>query len=245
MRTSDQQRLQVLRRVRDFLQPMAGEPRLAVAYGDLEATIERLEQEGGRQDLHARRARRGTDDAARLARTLRQDLMRPLAQLVRAVAPDAQRQELPGDKVLSVPRGRSRQGLLVVAQGLHDLAKPHEAQLTAAGLPAGHLADLQRAAAALKVALDARAQDYLQRASATTSMRAGARRAVQLLRLLDALVEPMLRDDPGRYRAWKQARRLPRRPTADGLPTPAGDGEAPATLPAIPARVAEEVHKAA
>jgi hypothetical protein len=261
MKSTNRNRLLVLRRVRDFLQPMANEPKLAIAYGELEGLVTRLEREGGRQDLHERRARRGTDDVIALARTLRDDLLRPVLQLARALAPDAVAKELPGGRALFLPRSRNQQALLLVASGFHDMAKPYEDRLTAAGLPAGHLAELQRAAVALKAAIDARAQDYLQRSSAVSMAQADGRRAVQIIRLLDSLVVPMLRNDPGRLKAWQQAIRLPRtsapvdgatapvRPIAPLAPTaaPATPPEAIAPIaPTAPiAAPAQEVSKAA
>lgn len=89
MRISDKNRLQVLRRVRDYLQPLAKDPALAVSYAELEGVIVRLTDEGARQDGHRRQAKIGTDTVELPAATLRNDLLRPVVHLVKIVTPDA------------------------------------------------------------------------------------------------------------------------------------------------------------
>lgn len=208
MDSTQKNRLQVLRRIRDFLKPMAEEPSLKTILVELDGVIDRMTEQGNRQDSHGRQARIGTDNVAVLAHTLRMDLLRPVMQLVRTVAPDAITTGLPGSKSLRLPETRDRQGLITAANGVYQTAKPYEEKLTEAGLPKEHLAKLLAGATALREAIDARAQNVLQRGAAGGSATAEARRAVQLVRLIDTLVVPLLRGDGGQLRAWASAKRM-------------------------------------
>ncbi len=208
MRVTDRKRLQVLRRVRDFLKPMAEEPTLSTVLAELDALIARMTVESNLQDSHDRQAKIGADQVSALARTLRIDLLRPVLHLVRSVAPDAFNSGLPGVSSLTLPKSEDRQGLITAANGVYDVAKPYEVRLTAAGLPKDHLARLQAGSDALRDAIDARAQSVLRRGAAGTSTIAASRRSGQLIRLIESLVAPLLRGDAGKLRAWSAAKRL-------------------------------------
>jgi len=222
MNTIQKNRLQVLRRVRDFLKPMAEEAALAAVLVELDGVIDRMTEEGNRQDAHARQAKNGTGHVSALAHELRSDLLRPVLQLVKTVAPDAFASGFPGSESLALPETRDRQGLITAANGVYATAKPYEAKLTAAGLPKEHLARLQAGAIALREAIDERAQSMLKRGAARSSATAESKRAVQLLRLIDTLVVPLLRRDAGKLSAWASAKRMGYRVV--GTSVPAGDG---------------------
>jgi len=222
MKTQHKARLQMLRRVRDFLQPMAGDPALAAPVAELEGVIERLTLQSRRQETHHRQAKHGTQSIETLTRNLRQDLVLPVALLVRTMLPDAVPQ-VPGTRALSVPRGRDREGLINAAKGLHDVALPHEERLVAAGLPKGHLAQLLAGAEALRAAVDGRAQVLLQRASSGSLAASEVVRATTLVRLIHSLVRPRFRGDPGLTAAWQQARRVVSVSVSAGTPTTEGD----------------------
>lgn len=208
MDTIQKKRLQVFRRVRGFLTPMAEEPTLRAVFAELESAIERMTVEGTRQDRHARQARIGTDRVAVLARTLRSDLLRPVVQLVKTVLPDTVASGLPATASMTLPKAKDRQGLITAAAGLYETAKAYEDKLTAAGLPKEHLARLLAGSEALREALDARAQSLLQRGAAVSSAQSEGQRAGRLLQLIDLLVQPLIRGDAGQLRAWAAAKRL-------------------------------------
>lgn len=241
MRNTDKNRLQVLRRVRDYLQPMAKDPALTGAYAELEGVIVRLTDEGARQDGQRRQAKIGTDTVMSLAATLRNDLLRPVVHLVKIVTPDAVPTGLPSSKPFNLPRSMDFEGLLTVAKGFHDTAKPYEDKLTAAGLPKDHLSRMLVGSDALKAAIDARAQNVLQRAAAGSSAIAQGKRAVQVLRLVDSLVQPLIRGDVGKQRGWAQAKRIGRATASvvepASLPVVGGTPTSDVTQPVVPATV--------
>ncbi len=208
MDSIQKKRLQVFRRVRDFLKPMAEEPTIRASFAELESVIERMTAEATRQDIHERQAKIGTDQVAVLARALRLDLLRPVLQLVKSVVPDVTTSELPASASLTLPKAKDRQGLITAATGLYETAKPYEAKLTAAGLPKDHLARLLAGSVALREAIDARAQNMLQRGAAVSTAQSEGQRAGRLLRLIDSLVQPLTRGDAGKVRAWGAAKRL-------------------------------------
>lgn len=208
MRAVDKNRLQVLRRVRDFLKPMAEDPKLSGVFAELEVVIARATAEGERQERLERQARSATVSINALAQELRDDLLHPLSRLVRKVARGAQVEGQPIEIALALPRQRDHEGLIAAANAIHTLAKPYEAQLIAAGLPKELLGELPRVTAALKTAIDARAQDYLNRSHAAAQGQAEGRNASELLRFTNALMRKQVRKDPALRKAWEQAKRL-------------------------------------
>jgi len=239
MRGTERNRLQVLRRVRDFLKPWAEEPTLKAALLELDGVIERMTGEAERQGISAQQAKIGTHEVAALAHALRLDVMRPVLRLVRRVAPDAFSPSVPGGVSLTLPRSADRQALITAANALYQTAKQYETRLTAAGLPKDHLAKLVSASDALRDAIDTRAQQVLQRGAAGTTAAAEGRRSMAIVQLLDALVVPLLRGDAGRLKAWSAAKRLRGRTVVapesiadggDGSVAPAGTG---VTMPAV------------
>lgn len=208
MRVSERNRLQVLRRLRDFLKPMAEEPTLTAVLAELDDVIERMTAEAERQDSNAHLAKIGTRQVAALAQSLRLDLVRPVLRLVRRVAPDALTTAGSALVSLKLPKGEDRQALITAANAVYQTAKQYEAKLTAAGLPKDHLAKLLVASDALRDAMDTRAQRVLERGAAATTTAAQGRRSMEIVHLIDALVVPLLRGDAGKLRAWGAAKRL-------------------------------------
>ncbi len=222
MRVTDRKRLQVLRRVRDFLKPMAEEPTLTAALVELDGVITQMTEEAERQGVNAQQAKIGTHQVAALAHRLRLDLMRPVLRLVRRVAPDAFNSGIAGEVALALPRSSDRQALITAANALYQIARQYESRLTAAGLPKDHLEKLGAASDALRDAIDSRAQRVLQRGAAGTTAAAEGRRSTEIVQLLDALVGPLLRGDAGQRKAWAAAKRLGER--RGGAPEASGDG---------------------
>ncbi|MFN8669644.1 MAG: hypothetical protein U0164_20820 [Gemmatimonadaceae bacterium] len=233
MRNVEKNRLQVLRRVRDFLQPMAEEPTLATAFAELESTIVRMTEEATRQDRHGREALMGTDSVGALAQALLNDLLRPVVHLVKTVTPDALTAGVPAAASLKLPRSRSVEGLITAARGFHDTAKPYEEKLVAAGLPKGHLARLLAGSDALSAAIDARARNVVQRSAAGTTTISEGKRAMRLLKLLDSLVMPLIRADEGKRKAWSVAKRSGRGRGGVGESLGEGSATAPVVVPVV------------
>lgn len=228
MRNSERNRLQVLRRVRDFLKPMAEEPTLTAVLVELDDVIDRMTVEAERQDSNAHLAKIGTKQVAALAQSLRLDLVRPVLRLMRRVAPDAITTAGSAVVSLTLPKGEDRQTLITAANAVYQTAKQYEAKLTAAGLPKDHLAKLLVASDALRDAMDTRAQRVLERGAAATTTAAEGRRSMEIVHLIDALVMPLLRGDAGKLRAWAAAKRL-------GYRGVGGAGEVESVVPVVAA----------
>lgn len=211
MRAIEKNRLQVLRRARDFVKPMADDPRLTSVVDELDSLIERATAEGVRQERMHRQARSATAQIAALATELREDLLSPLSTVVRKVARGEQVNGKPIEVLLRLPRERDHVGLLAAADAIHALALPHQAQLLAAGLPSTLLDELRDTTVALRAAIDARAQDYLNRAHARASGAVERRNAREALMLVHALLRKQLRGNAALRQAWHQARRVGRR----------------------------------
>lgn len=260
MRATEKNRLQVLRRVRDFIKPMEQDSKFSAIIAELDATIERATAEVERQERLQRQAKSATVSIRGVAEELRGDLLVPLAKLVRKVGAGTQEDGKPIEVALALPRERDHEGLISASNAIHALATPHEERLVAAGLPKGHLGELQQAAATLKKAIDARAQDYLNRSHAGEQATIEGRNAASLLRLIDSLMQKQLRGNPAMRKAWRQAKRIGRSSggAVEGgggetppVVVPVGGGTVPAVTPVVvpvvgaSATVAEEVGKAA
>lgn len=239
MLTEHKQRLQMFRRVRDFLRaaPVAAEVEPALA--TLERLIARLDEHAAQQDHRSRQSRAGTERSRGLARTLRADLMRPISLIARSVftAPGAEGDAL--RRGVTMPRAQDYEGLVATAQGMVRLVTEHEAQFIAAGLPKGHLQRLADAAEALKASVATRSVAVGRRSAATSGARADAKEGLLAVRILETLVVPSLRDDPARLAEWRSATSMARTGgarDATGEETPAPvDSSAPVPLPVAPA----------
>lgn len=133
----------------------------------------------------------------------------------------------PNISALSMPRGNpSAAGLVAAARGMAQVAAPHTAIFTAAGLPADFLAELGAATDALQASYDARVRRLGERRSATTGLASQLRHGRQQLPILasfltsDRSIEATLLAD------WQASTRIPRRPRHTATPEPL-----PVTLP--------------
>ncbi len=208
MRGIDRNRLKVLRRVRDFIKPMAVDHSLGTVLAELEATVARMTAEAERQERHQRQAKSTTTSISALSQESRDELLQPLARLMRKVARGSQVDGTPIEVALALPRERDYQGLISAANAIHARAQPHEATLVTTGLATDHLAEVRRVTDALEDAIDARAHDYLHGSHARTLGITEGRNAGEMVRLIDAILRRRLRTNPAMRAAWTQAKRL-------------------------------------
>lgn len=78
----------------------------------------------------------------------------------------------------------------------------------ALALPEELLGELQSVSAALKTAIDARAQVYLSRSHAAAQGQAEGRNAGEVLRITNALMRARVRGNPALRKAWEQVNRM-------------------------------------
>lgn len=216
MRTRHKKRLQMLRQVRSFLRGRPVDPHIEPTLLALEGVITQIEQHAESQDAHARLSRTRTASAHELARRLRRHVMRPVALVGSALFPPGDADAQATRRALAMPGTTDYEALIVAARGMATAVREHEARFLAAGLPKETLDRLRTDAEALKQVLVTRGDYRGRKAAATSGAKSEAARSTQLVRLLDALVEPTLQGDPALLAEWRSVTRPARPPVTRG-----------------------------
>jgi len=226
METTYKKRLQMFRRVRALLVGHEDNPALAVSITALDGVILRLAEHATAQEAHWRQWRQATDQKLQLARVLRTDLFRPVALLGGVVFPAGLEDGASLRRAVQMPLARDYQGLVTAADGLARAVSEHQELFVQAGLPADHLQRLREGARALEESIGVAERDAGRRSAATAGMRNEAKRGHRILKVVNALVRPLLRSDPARLAEWDQALRSPTRirgvDAVEEAPTAAG-----------------------
>jgi hypothetical protein len=227
---------ETLRRIQRFLEDNG----LTLAAVNESAARQRLDEMAAQIAAHAvaqvagRRASEGETAKQRALRlALRSDHMRPIAVIARQ-----QLREQPEFKLLRMPPWNIRgPGLTAAAQDMANAAEKYTDLFVHEGLPVDFAAQLRAAAAELDQSVDVRGQSRGQRAGATEGLKAVAKRARALIRVLDSQVRPKLGTNDELLREWQVAKHIRRGrtpvsatsaagasatavPTATSVPTP-------------------------
>lgn len=224
------QALHVFRRVRDFLKESPPE----VALGDvtpvvaqLSDVITRLEANAGEQDARARQALLGTRVKRAGVRALRKEFLYPIARAARLLFPD--KPELLA--AFAMPRAKDYAGAIAAAGGMAQAAEPHLDAFVSIGLKPDVVARVRKAAEDLRGRIDAREVDVGKRSASTAGLRREYARGRELVRMLDAMIEPRLTATPQRLAEWRTfvrfARLSPRATEDADLPETPDEGVPP------------------
>jgi hypothetical protein len=135
---------------------------------------------------------------------LRLTHMRPIATIAAArlrETPELNELRMPSRKTL--PRQ-----LVIAAEAMATMARPYAPVFIASGLAPDFAEQLEAAAQALAECMTDRDTTATVRAGATAGLRTEASRARHVLRVLSALIEPRLADDPAMLVGWRAARHI-------------------------------------
>ena len=214
--------LDTLQRVQEFLSqhPLVDSPaQLGEQATELDDVIQRLSGEMVNQETGVRYARVHTEYEAKLRQTLYADHMQPIARIARDVL-DASSM----NKAFRLPTGGQRVNLTLItaARAMAGAAEQQKDVFLRHGQPQDFIEQLRSAAETLENARLAKTENTRRRVTATKSVRDQLRRGRRTLRLLNAVLMPMLRKQPELLAAWKSAKRV--RSTA--LPVSAESREA-------------------
>lgn len=195
---------------------------------NLDAVAAELQGHAVQQDGGKRKAAGETANQRELRLALR-FAMRPIAE-----AAGAGLRETPQFAALRVPSYRLKgMAMVAAAHAMADAATPHTAIMVEAGLPTEFIEQLRRAADALSGSYDDRRGSQTASMGATQGLKEAERRGRAVLRILDALVVPVLGHDESLLTAWRSARRIQQKPgpvqgqadaAVDGAP---GNGSPP------------------
>ena len=161
---------------------------------------------------------------ATLRTTLRDQHMRPIAEIAQALLAKE-----PDLAALRLPARKDPEGLVNAAVAMAQAAAPHTAVFVAHGRPVEFLQALTAAADDLRQALDERGAIRSARKGSTKAVAAEGARGRTAVRLLDAVIRPMILTNPKLLGEWDSARRIGR-PHRGGAKAPAT--AAPSTTPA-------------
>ena len=208
MRVGTREAIQKVRQARDFF----ADTQMAALLGttkpvvELDAALDRLLAHTVEQDLKNRAIGSSVVGSLELARTLRSDLMRPIARLARSLFPD----DAELRRALVMPKSKDYERLITAAQAMATTAEANKARFIDAGFKEDFIETLRKGAADLRAARDEKGTHFGKRVGATAGQINEVARCKDLIRLLDDLVQPALRGTPDRLAEWRALSRFTR-----------------------------------
>jgi hypothetical protein len=202
--------LDTLRQVQVFLTTHAAVigPVIAALRHTLDDVVSQLAsyataQEGGKINSRGETAKQRV-----LRRALRKTHMRPVAEVAKQKLRD-----VPEFHAFVMPPSKATSTQLVAhALAMAEAATKHEQVFRAIGLPEDFIARLRAAADEVTRSIDDRKQHAGKRSGATAGLAAEESRGRSVLKLIDALVVPLLGSDDALVREWQSAKRVPKKP---------------------------------
>jgi hypothetical protein len=208
----------MLRRVQQFLDDSAVKlpgVNATAARKELDGIVQAMTGNELAQATSTLNAKRHTATLAELRRALYRYHMRPVATIAAA-----QLREMPDYKALVLPPQRVKDAVLVqAAMAMAEAAREYAEVFVDNGCPADFADALVAAAAALRPVIDARGKNIGGKAEARDGLKAAAGRAQAVVRLLDARVKTLLKDDPQALAGWRSVKRIGRGRVVTPLPT--------------------------
>jgi len=239
MTSREKRGLQSFRRVqgwaaahRDILQ--AAPPPVAALVAKLGEVVARIESSATQQDVqHRLSTRSATDATTRRAAVL--DAMRPIAQVGRTL-----RGGVYGISAISkMPGNADNEHLVKAALSMAENATIFRTALIEHGLQPDCIEVLQAAAETLKSSVDTRGLARSAGVGASKGIRADILQGNKLVSLVDAGLQPLLRNDVSKLASWRNAKRVTTKGVVGAIVPPALEVRAPSTTP-----VTTETHAA-
>jgi hypothetical protein len=174
--------------------------------------------------------RGGTTDRVRIGSQLRQ-LVRDIVKVARVLDPVA----FPGvAQGVRGPRSSSYQALLAAARAILERVTPIKAAFVDRGVPADFDETMNDLIDALEEATQQKSSGLSEQSGGTAGLADAAKRGVQLVKELDAIMTHLLRNSPSLKAAWKTASRIQRdpQPTTPAATTGNGATGTPSPTPA-------------
>lgn len=216
------QAIEAYQRVQDFVygHPLASPGGYGTAAKRLDEAIARLSNHTSLQVHGGRQAQVETRRQKALKRHLREQHLRPIAKIAKAVL-----REVPGiDAALRIPDRRLPvTQLIATAMAIAEAVAPYEATFVEIGRPADFLKQLDGVIADLRGSLVGRARSIGKRAGAGLGIKAAIKRGRDAVEMIDTIVTTAFADRPDVLGEWRSARRVQASPGASGVPAVAED----------------------
>ena len=201
--------LETLRQVQVFLDANAAVvgPTIASSRRNLDDVVAQLAAHATSQEGSNIGSRGETARQRALRSSLRQNHMRPIAEVAKQKLRD-----VPEFHALTMPPSNATSAQLVArASAMADAAQSYEQVFKDVGLPDDFIPSLRSTADDVSKSIDDRKQHTGKRSGATAGLSAEERRGRSMLRLLDALVVPRLGSKDALLAEWRSARRVSRK----------------------------------
>lgn len=247
MNKSQTQVLQWARRLRDFA--VAHDIKSDVAEltsmrQELDDTLAQLTADAAAQEAITRQSRVQTTEIKRLRKTLRESQMKPIVRMSRTM-----KLQINGSDITFVlpPQTINSERLAAAADAMVTALKTLGPHFVAKGIAANFVDQLTATTKALRSAIDQRAALFGQRIGTTAAMQAHEDHVVQIVRVLDTIIRPVIQNDAELLATWNSLLALPRpaKQAVGVVVKPAGSGSAaggtspaPTTSPASSAGTA-------
>jgi hypothetical protein len=208
--------LQWARRLRDFLvahEPKSDVAELAALRKDLDDAITQLTAGAAAQEAITKQSRVQTTEIKRLRSVLRDGNMKPIVRMSRTMKLEVNGTEI--TFVLPDPNADSER-LASAGDAMVTALNVLGPQFVARGFAANFVEQLSNAVKALRDAIDQRSAQVAKRTGTTAAIQQEGDRAVQLVRVIDTLVRPVIKTDPDLLAAWDNLLILPRRQKSAG-----------------------------
>jgi len=202
--------LEALRQVQVFLDGNASIVGSAIAKArqNLDGVVSTFTSHAAAQETGGMHSVGETARQRTLRATLRKDYMAPIAEVAKQKLRD-----VPEFHALVMPASNSSTAQLAAhAAAMADAAKAHAQVLTDAGLPDDLVAGMLSLADDLSKSLDDRKQHSSKKSGATAGLAAEEGRGRSMLKLINALILPKLRNNDALLREWKAAKKVPKKP---------------------------------
>ena len=207
MRGQEIRKFDMLRRVQRFLDEFAaklGTVNATAARQELDELVAAMGDNESAQAISTLNAKSETAEQVVLRHDLVKHHMRPVARIAAAHL-----REVPGFEALRPTRKGVKVAVLIQdATAMAEAARAYQQVFVKNGRPENFVDALLAAAAAVRASIDARTSSITTRAGARSGLKATASRAHVVLKLLDALLESALEDDPQTLAAWRSAKRI-------------------------------------
>ena len=210
----DRQQTQVLqwgRRVRDFAMQYDVKSEVAALSTlrhELDDALEQLTAGAAAQDAITKQSLVQTSEIRRLRSVLRDTHLKPIVLMSRTM-----KLEINGSEITFVlPHFRiNNERLAAAADAMVTSLETVGPLFVARGFAPNFVEQLGKASKALRAAIDQRAGQKARRSGTTAAMERDSTRVVQLVRVIDTLVRPVIRTDPELLAAWETVVALPQR----------------------------------
>ncbi|HEY2376535.1 MAG TPA: hypothetical protein VGH98_11225 [Gemmatimonadaceae bacterium] len=202
--------LQWARRVRDFLSEYDVKSDLAeltTLRQELDDTLDQLTADAAAQEAITKQSLVQTTEIRRLRKTLRDTHLKPIVRMSRTMELEINGTEitfaLPSEKVNS-------ERLAAASDAMGAALNVVGPQFTARGSASNFVEQLSTATKTLRDAIDQRSAQVARRIGTTAAMLGHETRVIQLVRVIDTLVRPVIQSDPELLATWASVVALPR-----------------------------------